>query len=353
MGGTTQAESGFHARLGFPAAIFDGESLDLADLVLLGLHLGAWTEFEQWVRRGLALSQLDHAPVPAEQVKRRATEIRYALGLVSAADFTAWLSARDLTVSDLSGVIERALLVEREGDRELAGRVPDAGPVLWAEATYKGTLRTLARSAADRLAASFRVDPGELAPPDSERVRALVAQARELQAAGLARYSETELGERVARLLTLDAARTRLREQVAGDRALARCLASHVLDWLQVGGRELTVGSEGAAREARMLLTEDGLAPADAAERAHADIRERRLTLDRAPAAAGELLVAAAPGEVVGPWLEGDRWRVMLVTDKSPPALDHPELRERAARELLRDALDRTLAGRVTWPTAL
>jgi hypothetical protein len=336
-----------------PAVTFGDESLDLADLVLLGLHLGSWSEFEANVRRGLALSKLDLDPVPRETIKASATRFRYERGLVSASDFTAWLKARELKVSDLSGVIERRFLREREAHRPPAGQSPDIGPVLWAEATCLGMLRSLSLGGGDRLAASFRVDPSELGPPDPEHVRKLVARAKPLDAAGLAQLPEAELAERAARVLTLDAAQDRLRAQVADERAIARCLASHVLEWLQIGGEELIVSSEGAAREVRMLLVEDGLGPAEAAERAHADISERRLTVDRAPADAGDVLVAAAPGEVAGPWLEGDRWRVMLIRHKSPPSADHPELRERAAQELLRDALDRALAGRVGWPMPL
>ena len=336
-----------------PAVSFGTEVLDVTDLVVLGLHLGTWSRFEAHVRRGRALSALSLDPIGPAEIKAGATRFRYGANLVSALDFTTWLRARGLKVADLSDVIERRLLREREAGRQTEGPDPDIAAVLWAEATCQGVLHTLANLAADRLAARSRVGPGELTPPDAERVDDLTARAQGLEAAGLSRLSEADLAGRVSRMLARDAALEHFREQVADDQALARCMATHVLEWLQVHGTELSVATEGAAREVRMLLTDDGLALDQAAERAHAAISERRLTLDRTPDRAGELLIAAAPGEVAGPWSESGGWRVMLVGRKSPPSLAVPELRERAREELLRDALDRTLAGRTGWPTPL
>jgi hypothetical protein len=340
-------------RLITPAVRFADTSLDIADLLLLGLLLGSWTEFERRVERGRALAALEHAPVPDEDIRAAATLFRYGHSLVSANDFTAWLRARSLRVSDLSGVIGRRLLREREEHRGSVGSPPDSSDVLWAEAVCGGELRALALAAADRLAAAHRLESGEHSSIDAARLPAALELAREPTATGLSKLGDPELRARLTRLLGLGDALARLREQVADGPAVARCMASHQLDWLQIDGDELVLDSEGAAREARLLHVDDGLSLAEIAERAGVAVNPRRLVLDRAPAEATATLIATAAGELAGPWSETDRWSVMLVDAKEPPSAQVPELRDRAVRELLRDSLDRTLAGRLVWEQAL
>jgi hypothetical protein len=66
-----------------------------------------------------------------------------------------------------------------------------------------------------------------------------------------------------------------------------------------------------------------------------------------APPAVAGALASAAAGELVGPWEQDGEWRVLVVAGKTAPHPDDPELRERAARELLADALARFAAGQV------
>jgi len=342
----------FHEWLGKPAVTFGDASVDVADLVLLGLALGWWAIFEERVERGLVLQSLELDPIAPDEVRLAATEFRYQRGLVSASEFTAWLSARSLRVVDLSGFLIRLLLRGREEGRTVEAR-PDMSGVLWAEAVCHGLLLQLARAASDRLAAAHRVGEPDLSEGDLESVSAIVEQALDSSATGLPRLGEAALRSRVTRLQGLEASLQRLREQVADRSALDRCLRSHKLDWLQINGEEIILDTEGAAREARMLVVADSLPLSEAAERARAQIRVRRIVLDKAPGEASTALVAAAPGELAGPWLERQRWRLIRVTSKVPPSVEEPETRERAVEELTRDVLDRTLAGRVEWPQPL
>lgn len=344
----------FQERLADTAVRFGDSSVDVADLVLLGLQLGWWNDLAERVRRGLALQSMGLEPITSDEVRARATKFRYDRRLVSASDFTAWLNERELQVADLSGVLTRLLLRQREQERVIDSELdPDSGAVLWAEAVCSYMLLELARAAADRLAAEHRVGDEGLAQPDPEAVQAVVELACSSRGTGLASLGEAALSARVTRLHRLDACLDRLRERMIDQEALSRCLLSHKLDWLAINGDEVILETEGAAREARMLVLGDGLPLTEAVERAGARIQPRRIVLDSAPAEASTELVAAVPGDLAGPWLESQRWRLMQVTAKIPPGLDQPDLRERASEELIRDLLDRTMAGCVDWSLAL
>ena len=80
--------------------------------------------------------------------------------------------------------------------------------------------------------------------------------------------------------------------------------------------------------------------------------RRQLLIAHAAPQLAGSL-AACAPGEVVGPWSEAERHRVLLVDGKRPPALATPALHDAAIDERLAEVLNREGAGRLERPLAL
>ena len=87
---------------------------------------------------------------------------------------------------------------------------------------------------------------------------------------------------------------------------------------------------------------------AEVAGLAHVAMGLREAYSEDATELAG-VLAAAVPGELLGP-LAGDcGWRLLRVRERTPPAGDDINLRDRARSELLEDALGRYLAGRVTW----
>jgi hypothetical protein len=149
-------------------------------------------------------------------------------------------------------------------------------------------------------------------------------------------------------VLALQQAHEWLRAEVAEPSAIERRMRQHGLDWLELAGDELCFSGEGAAREARLLITADGETPAEVSERAEVPVVERRILVDEAPGALGVALAAAAVGEVVGPWEEAGRWRVLHLRAKTPPSPERPWLRERATEELLRERTRRHAAGRTT-----
>jgi len=319
----------------------------VCDLVLLGILTGAWTRFTDDVRRGLALAGRPDEAVSSPDVRAAATAFRYARGLVSAAEFTTWLRERALTLTELSDALTRQLHEERAGD-DAGDRAGDAelAAVLRVEAFCRGTLDWLASAATDRLAAADRLGQRAPAAPDPERVQAALRDALGQTAAGLPEFGEAELRRRLERLVAVDAALAQLREEVASPEEVGQCLASHRLDWLRCSGDELAVAELGAAREARLLVRDDGLALDAVAERAGTPLQSRSAYLEDLPPEAVAAFAAAAPGEVVGPWLQDARWHVLVLKEKTAPTAADATLRRRAAEELLEVVLERHKAGR-------
>jgi hypothetical protein len=335
------------------AVTVDGESLDVADLVVLGVLTGDWPEFQDEVARGLGLERAHPDGVGAEEVRAEATAFRYAHGLISAADFRAWLEARELTVGELSDVLRRRLL-RRDGRAGSEWCGPPASDedvvgVLAAEAFCDGVLARLAERGVQWLAAGRLAAPGaRVARAGDDRVDARLPSVLRVRDTVLDAFPTAEMRERLSRLLALELSLERLRRDVAEPGALARRMRQHALEWTELAGDELRFTREGAAREARLQLTADGESVATVAERADVPVLDRRLLVGEAPEAHGVSFAAAAVGEVVGPWVQDGRWHVMQVHAKVPPSVENQSLRDRAAEELLAERVGRYTAGRVT-----
>lgn len=327
------------------AVSFGDERLDVADLILLGLITGAWPRFEREVSGGFALARDGVQTVSAAELKARATQFRYTRRLLSASEFTSWLAARSLTVADLEGVLHRALLREQVPEGGGDAGVGELAGVLRAEALCSGILEKLADAAIERMAAAHRL--GRLGSEVADnRVEETVGGALGCQAAGLAGLGEGALRQRVQRLWAYEDARAALREQVAEPAALHRQLAGHGLDWLRLEGRRLRFPAEDAAREARALMTDDGLGADAVAAIAGVAVTTESMYLDQVSGQVAGALAAAAPGEVCAPWLQDGEWNVLEVSTKTVPSAEDPVLRERATEELLAEALRRQAAGR-------
>ena len=328
----------------------EGERLDVGELMMLGMSTGAWQRFERDVARGVAL-ELGATSLDRKQVSARATAFRRARRLLSAAEFTAWLAARTLTLDDLSGVLGRALLRDLsapDGVTEPEVTAEQLDDVMYAEAVCGGLLDDLAVAALARLAAAHRLG---LSPDGTDaeagRIGALVNDARAHPATGLATVGDPELERAAGRIVALEDALVRTRAELSTDQSLLRRrLRDHGLEWMRLSGNELVLGLAGAARESRLLVTEDRLPLDEVAELARTQVLRRSFYLEEVPSAARGELASLRAGEVAAPWEAGGRWHVFELHDKRAPSLDDPVLRERALDELLADTLRRHAAGR-------
>ena len=318
----TAPDPAWMALLGRPAARVENERVDVCDLVLLGILTGAWGRFTDGVRRSLALARDAPEAVTAADVRAAATAFRYARGLVSAAEFTG-LAAR--ARADPRSAVRRARAPAGRGARAAGRRRAGRRRRPRGRPAGRGVLPRSARGARRRRRRIGSPPPtGSATAPPSGRGPSAWRRPSPTRSAttpsGLPTLGADELRRRLQRLAALDDALWQLRGEIASPEAIDHCLAGHRLDWLRLRGEELALAELGAAREARLLVREDGLSLGEVAERAGTVPRERSVYLEDVPEDATAAFAAAAPGEVVGPWLQDARWRVLVLREKVAPS---------------------------------
>lgn len=274
-----------------PAFSYDGTLILYGDVIAAAMRWSEWTELEQ---------SLGEPRTPPAELRDAVIAFRRCRGLLSAEDYRRWLEERSLTVADV--------------DAHLLG----APRTIETEAILSGALHAWA-----------------------ERLSRCAAAAHALGR-----------GATGAGLDELLAAETDFRQRVVTEERIAERLSDHRLEWQRAAWQALEMPSEGAAREAVLLVREQGLAFSDVAALAHVTLREHTAYCDEVPDLAGALM-SAAPRELIGPLHDGERWLLLQLSERAAPSADDEHLRGRACQELLDDALERHLAGRVRWHVEL
>jgi len=351
-----------------PAFVYEGQSFDVADVLLAAIGWGEWQQLELSLAEGLERAERAERmgqPVPAEEVRREVVAFRRARGLISGEDFDVWLASRGLKTGDLDEHHARRLLCDRadaDGGRPGDGRsfadtrapykppksLPSAELAL-KEALLSGALR----SWAERLARCLGADRALAGDRDSvaadNQARAALERAAAAAPVSLLSAQAVQRAPRIADLLT---AERRLREITLTCERIERCLADHALDWRLMRWQQARFASEGAAREALIWISEQGLSLADVAAMARAPVSEHSAYSGEVPDLAVRLL-SAGPGEPAGPVQEQGEWRLLCLRDCAEPDIEDPTLRERARDELMDGVLERHLAGRIAWHDGL
>jgi hypothetical protein len=338
-----------------PALDYDELRFDYGDVVLAAIGWGEWQTLERSLAEGLAcVSDADERGEQVEPTVLHAATVafRRARGLIAGDDYLRWLADRSLSTADLSAHIVRAVLRETAAGRldEVLGADPPGSEALVntirGEAILGGSLRSwserLARCAA---AAHGLAAEGDQPTAFDDAITALVETAARCQASGL---SEAQARERAPRIAALIAAERRFRDRIVTLERIERCVAGHRLDWQRFVWQEVAFASEGAAREAALWVREQGLTLAAVAGMARAPSSVREAYCSETAELSG-LLMAAAPGELLGPLTDDGSWRLACLHERTAPTVDDPVLRARAAGELVENAIERHLAGRVSW----
>jgi hypothetical protein len=343
--------------LGRVALSYGGEEHDVADLVLVGLLTGEWQALESLVARGLSLRSAHPERPEADELDRVLADFRYERRLLAAADLHAWLTERSLSLSDVEGVLERRWLRARFAAVSCppadASRVAE---VMWADATCAGTLVRCADWLRAWHAGCELVGDAEVRASIGEgaRVETLVEFARGDAASGLSTLEADGLRRRATRLVALNAGYERFRSEAVSPEAVEARLDERKLEWTVVTGNELSFELEGAARETRMYVVHDGRTLAQVAETLGLEPSRRELELGSAPAGVSAELLGARAGDLVGPWRENDRWRVLELDSRVEPGeAAGAHLRERAREELLNELIERVSAGKAGMVEAL
>jgi hypothetical protein len=309
--------------LGDPVLTAGGHTYTWSHVFLTGRLWGEWEELE----RAAAHAEADATD---DELRRAGARFRTARRLLAADELRAWLAEHRLTQADWRGYLRREL--GRAGDLDAAG-APDEHSI-WAEGVCSGTFERWSHALAAR-AAALAADPAADAglPP-----RAWLARAPDAEPAV------------AADLWSAEAAYERLRGRVAASNAAARVVAGNGVDWLRAECEFVVTPDEDVAREAALLLREDGLAVAEVARLAALEPVVASPYVCDIPPELRAPVVSAAPGDRLGPVaLDDGSFVVLLLRGKVAPTMEDPEIRERAERAALESAVEHEVTERVSW----
>ena len=284
---------------------------------------GDWDAVSQRARIGLACAQraeCDERAVDAGEVERAGNAFRRERNLLAAEEMEAWLAGWGLDVALWLEWIRRAVLRDRwswELQAEPEAAVP-AWEDEWVEAVCSGVLEQFGVALAERVAALERYE-GEAA----------------------------EAGETAAMQAALD----RMCAEAVTPAALQREVAAHWLEWTRVDCQCVVAPEQDVAKELVFCVHEDGRDLAGVAADAGLQVYERSWYVGDV-ATIAEKLLGAQPGELVGPLPVEGGLLLCLVAARATPDIADPLIRQRAASQIARRAVQREVATRVRWHVA-
>jgi predicted HTH domain antitoxin len=351
-------------RLAGRAVFTVGEREYQWDDVVLAAHLwGDMARLERGAKEALAcLNRLDEIgdEVPESEIDSAADDWRYGRDLLSADDMQAWLDERHLDADEWFDYFQRSIARKRLSEEidELTNAYDasreDVDVVVYGDATCSGTLGELAERLAGRAAIYDRVaeESGAARPaPCSEAdLRAeldrLPVLVKEEGVLGIAREAVTDRAESIV-CVTL--CYEWFIDRVAAPAALEREIESHALEWTHVDCETVRFAAEETAREVVLLVREDGVPLAEAAEMAKSSVGKTRYLLEDVKPPLKDRLVGALPGELIGPLPSDDGVILVAVADRGEPSAEDPAIRERARDRIIRRTIQREIEKRVRW----
>jgi len=278
-----------------------------------------WGEWEPWIA-GLA-----GRPVPADP-KGAEVSFRRARRLIAGDELRAWLAEQHLTVDDW-----RAWLGGEPGEPWTAG-VCDGSFDVWADRL------------AERAGALAAADPPPAASPPPAAWFGRMPGTADALALGI---PADAVALRAEALWSAERAYESLCAEAAGADAVARLVTDNSVDWLRVDCELIEAADEDVAREAALLVREDGLAMPEVARIAGLPLAADRVYVVELPEDLRPRLVSAAPGELVGPIAVNGHYVLAQVHAKLVPTSADPDIRARAEQAAIDGALARVVREQV------
>ena len=275
----------------------DGEAVYWAAVVDAAKAWGEWATVEETPARG----GVDDAAVH-RRVEELATAFRYGRGLLSADETEAWFAHWGVTVPDWLEHLRRHVLGEA---------APDPDGAAWIENVVSGALERVA----------WRL------------VRSLTAH-RALGGAGWP--ATAELDHAVRRFASV--------EGISSDDRRTAIIAERALEWTVFDLQHAEVANETAASHLVRGIKEGGRPITGVAAAAGLSVVETRAMLEDLPVELANRLRGAAAGDVLGPLLVEDAWRVVVVRSRIHPTAQDAQVTERARQRLVVDAMRREVA---------
>jgi hypothetical protein len=313
-----------------------GTTYRWSDVLLAARLRGEWDEVEQ----GAAAPEA----APDEEALRAARAgFRTERRLLAADELRDWLSEHRLTLGDWDAYLRRRL-GPGPGGAPHATPAPDT---VWAEGVCSGAFARFAQELAARAAALAAAPDTRAGPPSGDWFARMPARD-EAAALGIA---GSDVPSRCAELWRAEMAYDAFCAGVVASDAPKRALAASSADWLRIDCEYVVAADEDVAREAALLLREDGLPLAEVAHAAGLESVDGRPYVGEMPPELRPRAISAAAGDRIGPIAVagGSRFVVMAVRGKVAPSMEDPEIRARAESAAVRQAVEREVAERVTW----
>ena len=248
-------------------------------------------------------------------VQSAAARFRYGRGLLSAEELELWLGRWGLTVAEWGGYLGRSLLLERWAEKLEA-----------IEAEFGGEGRAV---------------------EEAEFVDGVCSGLFEREAHALA--ADAALAGGAVSFERLAEAAAAARAGAASAAAVEREIAGRRLDWTRLDVDLLELPDRDTAAEAALCVRIDCRELADVAEDCDTVVERTSIYLGDSDAAFAASLLAAQPGELVGPVERPRSFVLVAVRDRVPPTAFDPELRRRAETLLVDRAVERAVESRVEW----
>jgi hypothetical protein len=124
---------------------------------------------------------------------------------------------------------------------------------------------------------------------------------------------------------------------------------AHALEWTSLRCKTLLFDAEGPAREAALLVREDGLTMAKAGAVAQTRVRTSDLVIEDVGGPLRDRLLAAQAGDLIGPVEVADGFLVATLEQRVPPSVTDPVVRERARERIVARAVQTEVDRRIRW----
>ena len=308
------------------------------DVILSARLWGDWADLEKELREGIAcLKRLDKAEeeFDPEELESAANDFRYERDLLTAEEAEAWLNRWNLSADSWMEYLQRFMLRRKWADQlvEIVARYrvtkKEIHSSLHAEAICSGHLARFARALAARAS----------------------AYEKALEAGWV--RDEPKSAEAAGRIRLLEASYQRFCDHVVDAQGIKNQVDAHRLDWIRFNCRYVLFYQEQMAREAALCARDDGMQLDEVAANASIAPQNATLYLDEVEPSLRDRFLSAEKGALIGPLNWDKAFGLFLVEDKIIPAVEDPEIKQRAQETLLESAVNREINKRVKWHARL
>ncbi len=334
---------------------------DVTDIVEAAWFRGdlppLWQEFLAGIA-GERRAEEDGLEPESDALQTLSEDVRYKHDLITAEETETWLTARHLTLDNLTAYAHRRFWREHTvapappADLGYLEATPEQRERFIGDLFFEGQLDELARRLSWRVAGSVTTVPSDPALP--QRLEAERARFSQRTASDPAKLSQwlAQLGRDGPWFETLLAQESGHRwncEQVSTPENRVRTLAALRLPLTCFEVELMDLESADAVREACFCLSTDGLSMEELAEQEHNQVERREILLEEFPEELQQRFLSAESGQVLPLITTDDRFQVCRILKKREPALADEKVLARVDAELLAGHFGNLVAKQIVW----